>query len=135
MTERTPSTALEQVHADLLLDVQKLLLEAERLKKQLPELYKGVSVDVESAAKIAQEAFKDMESMAKGLAVHTNKAKSDFQAATESIQKKINESAQANADAISKGFAPFTKHLWLLSALVGCNLIISLALGLAYLLK
>jgi len=135
MNERTASTVLEQVHADLLLDVQKLLLEADRLKKELPELYKGVSGDVENAAKIAQDAFKDMESMARGLAVHTNKAKSDFEAASEALQAKINKETESNAKAIASGFAPFTKHLWLLSALVGCNLLISLAFGLAYLLK
>lgn len=135
MTDRTPGTALEQVHADLLLDVQKLLLEAEKLKKQLPELYKGVTGDVESAAKVAQDAFKDMESMAKGLAVHTNKAKTDFQAASDALQAKITEEAKVNADTIRKGFEPFTKHLWLLSAAVGFNVVISLAFGLAYLLK
>lgn len=135
MSEHTPSTVLEQVHADLLLDVQKLLIETAKLKKELPELYKGVSDDVENAAKIAQDAFKDMESMARGLAVHTNKAKSDFEAASEALQAKINKEAETNAKAIAAGFAPFTKHLWLLSALVGCNLLISLAFGLAYLLK
>lgn len=135
MTERTPSTALQQVHADLLLDVQKLLIEADRLKKELPELYKTISGDVDNAAKIAQDAFKDMESMARGLAVHTNKAKSDFEAASEALQAKINKEAEANAKAIAAGFTPFTKHLWLLSALVGCNLLITLAFGLAYLLK
>lgn len=135
MSERTASTILEQVHADLLLDVQKLLLETEKLKKNLPELYKGVSDDVENAAKTAQDAFKDMESMARGLAIHTNKAKSDFEVASDALQAKINKETESNAKAIAAGFSPFTKHLWLLSALVGCNLLISLAFGLAYLLK
>lgn len=135
MSERTASTVLEQVHADLLLDVQRLLLETEKLKKELPELYKGVSGDVENAAQVAQTAFKDMESMARGLAVHTNKAKSDFETASEALQAKINKEAEANTNAITSGFAPFTKHLWLLSALVGCNLLVSLVFGLAYLLK
>lgn len=135
MNEKTASTVLEQVHADLLLDVQKLLLETEKLKQDLPGLYKSVTGDVENAAKIAQDAFKDMESMARALAIHTNKAKSDFEVESEALQAKINKEAESNAEAIASGFSPFTKHLWLLSALMGCNLLISLAFGLAYLLK
>ncbi|SFU33654.1 hypothetical protein SAMN05216339_101403 [Nitrosomonas eutropha] len=135
MNERPASTILEQVHADLLLDIQKLLLETETLKKDLPQLYKNVTGDVENAAKVAQDAFKDMESMARALAIHTNKAKSDFEIESEALQAKISKQAELNAKTITAGFSPFTKHLWLLSALVGCNLLISLAFGLAYLLK
>jgi hypothetical protein len=135
MTEKTPSTVLQQVHADLLLDVQKLLLETQALKREVPEIYKVVSKDVENAAKIAHDAFKDMEYMARGLAVHTNKAKSDFESTAAAIQAKINDESKANADAITAGFSPFTKHLWLLSAAVGGNLLLTLAFGLAQLLK
>ena len=135
MTERTHSTVLQQVHADLLLDVQKLLLETQALKKEVPDIYKAVSKDVESAAKIAHDAFKDMEYIARGLAVHTNKAKSDFESTAAVIQSKINDESKANAKAISAGFSPFTKHLWLLSAVIGTNLLLTVAFGIAHYLR
>lgn len=135
MPDHTPSTILEQVQADLLLDVQHLVLETQKLREELPKLHKRVSDDVENAAKIAHDAFKDMESMAKGLAVHTNKAKSDFETTAASIQTKIMEESKTNAKAIAVGFSPFTKHLWLLSAIVAGNVLLTLAFGLALLLK
>ena len=135
MIEKTSSTVLQQVHADLLLDVQKLLLETQALKKEIPEIYKAVSKDVENAAKIAHDAFKDMEYIARGLAVHTNKAKSNFESTAAVIQAKINDESKANAKAISAGFSPFTKHLWLLSAVIGTNLLLTVAFGIAHYLR
>ncbi|BBL35989.1 hypothetical protein Nstercoris_02268 (plasmid) [Nitrosomonas stercoris] len=135
MNDRPSSTILEQVHADLLLDIQKLLLEIEALKKELPQLYESVTSDVENAASVAQEAFRDMESMARALAIHVNKARADFETEVETFQSRIGEQAELNAKTISEGFSPFTKHLWLLSALVGFNLLLSLVLILLSLLK
>lgn len=111
---------LDALHAELLVDVQRLAGEVHELQVQLPAITADIASSAEGVKVAARTAMTDFEAMGHGLMRAIRRQVDEERSASVTANAK---SAQATKSALDQ----FTKYFWLLCGLTGMNTLLALA--------
>lgn len=121
MTGEVKRSALDALHAELLVDVQTLVGAVATLKTELPAKLADIEASAEAVKASAKAATEEFQAMGHALVGVMRRE----------IEAEREASALASRNAASttkKALEQFTKNFWLLSGLTAANFLLGLAM-------